>query len=88
MADKGDPRDSGTGTGREEDDGVARRWWPLQRVQRYYDVLLARAYLAVPSIEAIAAATGNGDGHGRLRRGDGVAALMGDPTSISGIHRT
>ena len=58
------------------DDGVARRRWQLRRGHRCYGVRLTHAHLAVPSIEAIAAAKGNGDGHGgaqprlgRLRRG-------------------
>ena len=85
-----DPCDSETDRGGGGDGGATRRRWHLRRVQRYYDVLLARPHLAVLSIEAIAAATGNGDGHGgarpwhgRLRRGDGATALVACSPSIS-----
>ena len=72
------------------DDGVARRRWLLRRGQRCYDVRLACAHLAVPSIEAIVAATGGGDEHGdawpqhgRLRRVDGATALVACSLSTS-----
>ena len=88
-----DPRDSEIGRGGERDDGEARRRRQLRRVQWCYGVHLTRAHLAVPSIEAIAAAKGNGDDHGgarprhgRLRRGYDVSALMAHSTSFSVTH--
>ena len=93
TADKRDPRDSETDRGTEEDNGVARRQWLLWRGQRCIGARLINAHLAVPSILAITAARGGGDGHGgarprlgRLRRGYGAAALNGDPTSFSSAH--
>ena len=63
AADKRDPRDSETDRGTEEDDGVARRRWLLRRGQRCIGARLINAHLAVPSILAITAARGGGDGH-------------------------
>ena len=57
--------------------------------------LVTRAHLVVPSILAIFADKGSDDGHGgarprvgRLRRGDGVTALVAYSPSISSTHRT
>ena len=90
-----DPRNRETDRGKEGDGSVARRRWPLRRGQRCYDVRLARAHLAVSSIDAIVAATGVGDEHGgarpwhgRLWRDNGVIALNGDPMSFSSAPRT
>ena len=95
ATDKGAPRDRETGRGGRKDGGTTRRRWQLRRGHRCYGVRLTRAHLVEPSIEAIATAKGNGDGHGgarpwlgRLRRDDGVMALVGDPTSFSSIHST
>ena len=95
MTDDGTPHDRETDRGREEDDGATRRRWLLRRGQRCYDVRLARAHLAVSSIDAIVAATRVGDEHGgarprhgRLRSDYGTTARKGDPTSISGMHWT
>ena len=95
ATDDGAPRDREIDKGGRKDGGVACRRWHLWRVQRCYGVRLIHAHLTVPSIEAIVAAKGGGDGHGsarpqhgRLRRDDGVTALMGDPTSFRSVHRT
>ena len=90
-----DPPDRETGRGGGRDGGVTHRRWHLQRVQWYYDVRLTHAHLVVPSILAITTTRGGGDDHGgarprlgRLRRGYGVTALVGDPTSLSSVHST
>ena len=90
-----DPPDRETGRGGRRDGGATRRRWHLRRVQRCYGVSLINAHLTVPSIEAIVAAKGGGDGHGgvrprhgQLRRDDGATALVGDPMSFSSIHRS
>ena len=95
SADKRDPQDSETDRGGGKDDGVARRRWQLQRGHRSQRVHLTHAHLGIPSIVAIPAARGSGDGHGgarpwvdRLRRGDGVMALVAYPTIISITHWT
>ena len=95
SADKRVPQDSETDRGGGKDDGVARRRWQLRRGHRCQRVRLTRAHLVVPSISAITIARGNGDGHGgarpwvgRLRRGDGITALVAYTTSISITHRT
>ena len=62
-----DPRNRETDRGGEGDGGATRRRWLLRRGQRCYDVRLARAHLAVSSIDAIVAATGVGDEHGGAR---------------------
>ena len=95
AADERGPTVRETDRGGEGDGGATRRRWLLRRGQRCYDVHLARAHLAVSSIDAIVAATGVGDEHGgarpwhgRLRRDYGTMARKGDPTSISGMHWT
>ena len=95
ATDKGDPRVSERNRGREEDDGATRRRWHLRRDHRCYCVCLTHVHLVVPSIDAIVAARGNGDGHGgarpwhdRLRRDDCVSALTSDSTSFGSVHRT
>ena len=89
------PHDRETDRGGRKDDGVARRRWQLRWGHRCQCVLLTRVHLGTPSIEAILVARGSGDGHGgarpwvdRLRRGDGVMALVAYPTIISITHWT
>ena len=67
ATDKGAPRVSESDRGGRRDDGATRRRWQLRRGHWCYGVRLTRAHLVEPSIEAIAAAKGGGDGHGGAR---------------------
>ena len=89
AADERAPQVRETDRGGKKSDDVARRRWQLWRGHQYQLVHLTHAHLGIPSIAAISAARGNGDGHGgarprvgQLRRGDGIMALMACPTSI------